>query len=127
MRRSAIIKERDFLKKVYKGRKIDGKIQSANPKELKALAFAVHLVINKQVPLTKRIAKFFSSISKSRIANLKRYFGSKDQLLSFLKLEKKTQIRVIKRFAHLIKVLLTSFFAPDNNQVSSEDKTKTLV
>ena len=125
--RANIVKQKEFLKKVYKSRKASEKIQEADPQQLKALAFAVHLVINKRVPLTKRIAKFFNKLSKSRIGALKRFFGSKEQLLSFLKSDKKKQIRVIKRFVHLIKVLLTSFFAPDNNIVSESDKNKILV
>ena len=125
--RHVVSKEKDFLRTVYKSRKASGKIQEANPKELKALAFAVHLVINKQIPLTKKIAKFFSKIGKSKISALKRFFGSKEQVLAFIKSDKKNQIRVIKRFVHLIKVLLTSFFAPDNKIVSESDKNKALV
>ena len=124
--RRAITDEKAFLKKVYKSRKPVKKIQEAEPKELKALALAIHLVVNKQVPLTKRIAKFFSTVSKAKINSLKRVFGSKEQVFSFIKSEKKHQIRVIKRFVHLIKILLTSFFAPDNKVVSESDKNKTL-
>ena len=111
MRRS-VINEQQFLKKVYKS-KSPKTLERADEKKLKALAFAVHLVVTKKVPLTKRISRFFSKLNKSKILSLKRAFGDKDQLLSLLKGDRVHQIRVIRRFIRLIKILLTAFFAPD--------------
>ena len=122
MTRAAVVKQKDFLKGVYKSRKAGKKIQGADQKQLKALAFAVHLVINKKVPLTKKIAKYFSGLKKSKIASLKHFFGEKSQITALIKSEKKYQIKIIKRFIHLIKILLTSFFAPDNDKISETDQ-----
>ena len=112
MMRRNVVNEKQFLKKVYKSR-TPKTLEKADEKKLKALAFAVHLVITKKVPLTKRISKYFHKLKKSKVLSLKRVFGDKENLLSLLKSNKANQIRVIKRFLSLIKILLTSFFAPD--------------
>ena len=102
--RRAVESEQKFLKKVYKSRS-PKVLESADEKKLKALAFAVHLVITKKVPLTKKISKYFNKLKKSKILPLKHIFGDKNKLLSLVKSDKPQQIRVIKRFLRLIKIL----------------------
>lgn len=117
MRRN-VVQEKPFLKKVYSSKTFKP-LKKAEEKELKALAFAVHLVVTKKVPLTKKIIKFLHKLKKVRIEKLLQFFGTKDQVFQLVKASRPYQIKTLSRFIKIIRVLLSAFFAPDQRRVTS--------
>ena len=107
--KESVIKEKDFLKKVHKSNSIKP-IENASEKQIKALAVAVHLVINEKVPLTKKIINYCLKLNKSKIKSLKSFFGNKEELKKLVGLNRKLQIKIIKKYLKLIRVLRSSFF-----------------
>ena len=109
-----VLSEKNFLRKVHRNKNFKP-VESASLNQLKALLTAAHLVINKKVPLTKRLVKEFLSLHKKKIANLKRVFQKPQDLLKLFKLSRSEITKIIKRYFGLIKLTLTPYFKKGND------------
>ena len=123
MRHAIIINEKVFLKKLYKSKKLKV-LEEANDNQIYALACAIHFVLTKKVPLNQKIIASFLKINQRKINSLKNQFGNKEQINELLKLRKKRQITIIKKFIPLIKILLSAYFQKPSKTVAKASKSK---
>ena len=114
--RHIVIKEKNFLKKLFRSKKLKV-LEEANDNQIRSLAYAIHLVLIKKVPLNQKIISSFLKINQRKINTLKKVFGEKINIDELLNLKKKKQIGVLKKFLPLIKILLSAYFnAKKNNK-----------
>ena len=107
--RHIVIKEKNFLKKLFRSKKLKA-LEEGNESQIRSLAYAIHLVLIKKVPLNQKIISSFLKINQRKINTLKKVFGEKVNIEELLNLKKKKQITVLKKFLPLIKILLSAYF-----------------
>ena len=107
--RDKVVKEKKFLKRIYKTK--DFKlIDSASFDQIKAILIAVHLVINKKVPINRKIAKNFLSLGAKTIEELKKVFKDPQDLLKLFKLGREHAIKILKKYFGTLKIALKPYF-----------------
>ena len=107
--RHSVIKEKDFIRKVYKSKSFKP-LQSAEGHHLKSLLKAVHLVINRKVPLTTKVINAVSKIDRKTVRKLKRAIQNKEKLFGLLNAKKESILKIVKKFYNIIRVFLGSYF-----------------
>ena len=107
--RHTIVKEKGFLKKLYKSKKIKT-LEESNDNQIRAISYAVHMVITKKVPLNQKIITSFLKINQKKINALKSQFGEKEHIEELINYKKKKQIKILSHFLPLIKLLLSAYF-----------------
>jgi len=112
MMRRSLQENKNFLKKVHKSSSVKA-LEKAENSELKTLGYAVHLVLNRKVPLNKKIIKYCTDINRKKINALKKIFANKENFKNLSKLSKSEQLKIFRRYINIIKVLLSSFFSPE--------------
>ena len=104
-----VIKEKQFLRRVHKSKDFKP-IEGGTVDQLKALLAAVHLVINKKVPITKKIVEEFLKLKKKTIEDLKTTFRKPEDLLKIFKLSRAEITKIIRKYFDIIKITLSPYF-----------------
>ena len=112
--RHIIVKEKTFLKKLYKSKK-HKTLEESNDNQIRAISYAVHLVLTKKVPLNQKIITSFLKINQKKINALKNQFGEKGNIEGLFNLRRKKQINILKHFLPLIKILLSAYFEKEKS------------
>ena len=107
--RQKVIKEKKFLHQLYKAKDLK-LIELATIDQLKALLTAIHLVINKKVPITKKIVTEFLKLKKRTISDLKKYFQQPEDFSKLLKLDRAQITKLIRKFFDQIHLTLSPYF-----------------
>ena len=76
-----IIKNKDFLRKVFKSKKVDNILAKASDEELKVLIYAINFVVTKKVPLPEKVEKQISLIKKQTLNRFQTAFHEKFEKL----------------------------------------------
>ena len=105
-----VVKEKKFLNRVYRSKDLQP-VEEGTLDQLRALLAAVHLVINKRVPINKKIAEEFLKLKKKTIADLKRLFKSPEDLTKLFKLNRAEITKIIKKYFDQIKLTLSPYFS----------------
>ena len=104
-----VVREKKFLRRVYKTK--DFKlIDKASFDQLKAILIATHLVINKKVPITKKIAKDFLSLGVKVLEDLKKVFKEPQDLLKLFQLDRAQVVKILKKYFGALKITLKPYF-----------------
>ena len=108
MRRS-VIKEKDFIRQVYKSKSFKP-LRSAEGHHLKSLLKAVHLVINKKVPITTSVINAVAKIDRRTVRKLKRAIQNKEKFATLLNAKKESILKLVTKFYDIIRAFLGSYF-----------------
>ena len=104
-----VVKEKKFLNRVYRSKDLKP-VEEGTLDQLRSLLAAVHLVINKRVPLTKKIAEEFLKLKKKTIDDLKKTFKSPEDILKLFKLSRADITKIIQKYFAQIKLALAPYF-----------------
>ena len=104
-----VLKEKKFLQRVYRSKNLKP-VDAATVDQLKALLAAIHLVINKKVPITNKLAAEFLKLKKKTLDEIKRLFRNPKDLSQLFKLSRGEITKIIEKYFDQIKLALSSYF-----------------
>ena len=104
-----IIKQKEFLRKIFKRKNIDSLLNKASDEELNATIYAINFVATKKVPLPEEVSKQISQIKRQALNRFQATFHEKFENLIEGKRNKK--IKTLGFYEPIIKKYLAAYFS----------------
>ena len=105
-----IVKNKHFLKKIFKSNKLESVIKKASSEELDALLYAINFVVTKKVPLADKTIHQISKIRQKTPAFLRFENTFHEQFENLLNSKEAKKIKTIISYAPMIKKVLSPYF-----------------
>ena len=105
-----IIKNKDFLKKIFNTKKLENLLNQASEDQLNSIIYALNFIVTKKVPLQEKTEKEIFKLQKN-FPKLKKFnIVFHERLEKLLNCKKSQKIKNILDYEPIIKKALSAYF-----------------